>query len=107
MRSRYPSHGEGFTVNQNPEFLKLTGQLAALQLRKGVRDVDRQVIDWLLEENQPAVRYFTLIDLLGHSGSDPEVKKASSGIAKKGWAFDILSLQKPDGRWQSKPRGSL
>jgi hypothetical protein len=63
---------------------------------------DQQVIDWLLEENQPAVRYFTLTDLLGRGRNDSEVKEAYSSISKKGWAFDILGLQKTEGHWQSK-----
>jgi hypothetical protein len=62
---------------------------------------------WLLEGNQPAVRYFALTDLLGREENDREVKEARANIAKSGWASDILRLQKPDGRWDSKPRGSL
>ena len=68
---------------------------------------DNRLVEWLLEENQPAVRYFTLVDLLGREETDPKVKDAYSNIARRGWAFDILKLQKPDGRWQSRPRGSL
>ena len=64
-------------------------------------------MEWLLEENQPAVRYFALVDLLGYGRNDLEVKEAYSGIPKKGWASDVLRMQKPDGRWQSRPRGSL
>lgn len=63
---------------------------------------DQRVIDWLLEENQPSVRYHTLIDLLGRGRNDPEVREAYSDISKKGWAFGILNLQKPEGHWQSK-----
>jgi hypothetical protein len=57
---------------------------------------DRRVIDWLLEENEPSVRYHTLIDLLGRGRSDPEVREAYSDLSKKGWAFGILNLQKPE-----------
>jgi hypothetical protein len=67
----------------------------------------QQVLDWLLEENQPAVRYFTLTDLLSRRKNDTEVRDAYSNISRKGWAFDVLNLQKRDGRWQSKPKGSL
>jgi hypothetical protein len=63
---------------------------------------DQRVIDWLLEENQPSVRHHALIDLLGRGRNDPEVREAYSDISKKGWAFDILNLQKPEGHWQSK-----
>jgi hypothetical protein len=62
---------------------------------------NREVIDWLLEDNQPAVRYFTLTDLLGRRVDDAEVEEAYSAIAKRGWAYDILRRQRPEGYWQS------
>ena len=63
---------------------------------------DQRAIDWLLEENQPSVRHRALIELFGRRGNDPEVREAYSEISKKGWAFDILKLQKREGHWQSK-----
>ncbi|MCI4348367.1 MAG: nitrogen fixation protein NifH, partial [Thermoplasmata archaeon] len=60
----------------------------------------QQVMDWLLEEDQPSVRYYTLIDLLGHKESEPEVREAHSKIPKRGWAQEILKLQKPGGYWE-------
>jgi hypothetical protein len=68
----------------------------------GRKGLDGHVVDWLLEENQPSVRYHTLIALLGRRRNDPEVREAYAKISKKGWAFDILNLQKPEGHWQSK-----
>jgi len=62
----------------------------------------QRVTDWLLEDSQPSVRYHTLIDLLGRGRNEPEVRQAYSDISKKGWAFGILSTQKPEGHWQSK-----
>ena len=32
--------------------------------------------DWLLERDNPSVRYFTLKDILGKAENDPEVKQA-------------------------------
>ena len=63
--------------------------------------MERQIIDWLLEEDQPAVRYYTLLDLLDRSQSDSQVKQAYSNISKKGWAFDILRKQREKGYWES------
>jgi hypothetical protein len=60
-----------------------------------------QVIDWLLEDNQPSVRYYTLVDILGRSEGDDEVRQARSNIPKKGWAKDILALQSRGGYWES------
>jgi hypothetical protein len=42
------------------------------------------------------------MDLLGHGRGDPEVRQTYSNISKKGGASHILSLQKPEGYWQSK-----
>jgi len=61
----------------------------------------RNPIDWLLEANQPAVRYLALSDLLGRGRKDSEVMEAYSSIPKRGWAFDILRAQKAAGHWQS------
>ena len=56
---------------------------------------------WLLEPNQPVVRYFTLRSLLDRSENDPDVREAHSDILKKGWAHEILEEQNPDGSWES------
>ena len=64
--------------------------------------IEPQVIDWLLETDQPAVRYYTLVDLLDRPKSDAEVKRTYANISKKGWAFDILSKQKEKGYWESR-----
>jgi hypothetical protein len=64
--------------------------------------MNQDVVDWLQEEDQPSVRYYTLIDLLGRKENDPEVKEAYSKIPRRGWARDILKLQKPEGYWESK-----
>ena len=61
---------------------------------------DKVVLDWLLEDNQPSVRYFTLADLLGRSKNDPERIEALSAISRRGWANDILKLQKKGGYWE-------
>lgn len=58
------------------------------------------VVDWLLEENQPAVRYYTLIDILGRKEDDWEAREARSKIPRRGWAKDILNLQRPGGYWE-------
>lgn len=65
------------------------------------------MIRWLLEEDQPSVRYFALVELLGQSEGDSGVRRALDNVSKKGWAADLLKRQRPDGRWASKPPGSL
>lgn len=66
------------------------------------RTRESAVLDWLLEEDQPAVRYFALTDLLDRPASDEQVKTAKSQIASKGWAMDILGKQKKEGNWESR-----
>src|SRR5438876_671679 len=69
------------------------------------RDTPDATIDWLLEEDQPSVRYHTLVDLLGRNEDDPEVKAAHSTIPRVGWAHDLLRTQKPKGYWEAhEPR---
>lgn len=61
--------------------------------------VSRKVLDWLLSEDQPSIRYRTLTELLCRSKSDPEVKDAKSKIPQTGWAASILSERHPEGWW--------
>jgi hypothetical protein len=55
--------------------------------------------DWLLEENQPSIRYLALTKLLGKPKNDAEVESAKQMITKQGWAADILSKQTLGGWW--------
>jgi hypothetical protein len=65
------------------------------------------VIEWLLEQNQPAVRHAAMTELMDRKPSDSEVREAYASIPTVGWGSDILKRQNPDGRWQSRPKGSL
>lgn len=57
------------------------------------------VVEWLLEEEQPAVRYGTLRRLLGRPESDAEVRAARRAIPERGWGKEILACQEPDWLW--------
>src|SRR5487761_21242 len=61
-----------------------------------------QVVDWLLQEDQPSVRYYALVDLLERKEDDPDVRAALSNIPKRGWAGKIFALQKPKGNWERR-----
>ncbi len=68
-------------------------------------DRDARVLDWLLEDDQPSVRYHALVDLLGRGPQDADVKAARAKIPRVGWAHDLLRTQKPDGYWEAhEPR---
>ncbi len=59
----------------------------------------KSAIDWLLEEQEPSMRYLALTQLEGRSEKDPEVRSAKERIGKEGWAATILAKQKPGGWW--------
>ncbi len=66
---------------------------------------EARAIDWLLEEDQPSVRYYTLVDLLGRREEDSDAREAHSKIPRVGWAHDLLRTQKPKGYWEAhEPR---
>lgn len=58
-------------------------------------------IQWLLEpdDEQPAIRYFAVRDLLGSPENDDEVQVSRERIGTSGPVFDILNAQHPDGYW--------
>jgi hypothetical protein len=61
--------------------------------------VAKRVLEWLLEEEQPSIRYLALTDLLGKRENDSDVREAKARIPKVGWAAEILSRRDPGGWW--------
>jgi hypothetical protein len=57
-------------------------------------------VEWLLEKNNPSVRYFTLTDILGKPAAAPEVQEAKAGIMETGVLPKILARQKTGGYWE-------
>jgi hypothetical protein len=72
------------------------------RLDSGDTGRDASAIRWLLEKDQPAVRYRTLVDLLGRREGDAEVRQSRSKIGRVGWAADQLRLQGPKGFWERR-----
>lgn len=58
--------------------------------------------DWLLEEKNPSVRYFTLTEIIGYSEDNPEVRKAKKEIMIDGIVPKILGKQKDGGYWVNR-----
>ena len=56
--------------------------------------------DWLLENGNPSVRYFTLTDILERSENDSEVTQTKQEITKRGVVPRILAKQKEEGYWE-------
>ncbi len=55
--------------------------------------------DWLLESDNPSVRYFTLKDILERQGNAPDVRDARKSIMTAGIVPRILEKQNEDGSW--------
>ncbi len=58
-----------------------------------------QAVSWLLKQDNPSIRYWTLRDLLGRSDNDPDVAAARDGVASSGPVAEYLKEQHPDGYW--------
>ncbi len=67
----------------------------------------RPVLEWLLEEDQPSVRYYALTDLLGRRDDDSDVRAARAQISRVGWAHDMLQQQRPAGFWERRAPKTL
>jgi hypothetical protein len=59
---------------------------------------------WLLEKDNPSVRYITLHDLLEKPDTDREVKNAKQDIMSTGVVPAILEKQKDNGYWETPER---
>jgi hypothetical protein len=61
-------------------------------------------IPWLLEPDNPSVRYWTLRDLLGRPEDDAEVQAARAAVVQSDVVQRLLAAQHPDGYWGDDPR---
>jgi len=57
-------------------------------------------IEWLLKEENPSVRYFTLRDLSDRREDDRELQAAKAAIPTSKLITEIFSKQKPKGYWE-------
>lgn len=60
--------------------------------------------DWLLEDENPSVRYFTLKDILDKTEDDPDVQQAKRKIMQNGIVPDILKKQQEPAYLQAYPK---
>jgi len=56
--------------------------------------------DWLLEENNPSIRYYTLRDILREPENNIKLQEARLEIMKAGLVPVILAKQKREGYWE-------
>lgn len=69
-----------------------------------VQNKHTKTIEWLLEKNNPSVRYYTLLDLLGKSADDKEVIEAKKAIYTAGVVPEILKHQNEGGFWEEEQK---
>jgi hypothetical protein len=62
------------------------------------------ILDWLLEKENPSVRYFTLRHLLDQVEDDAEVQAARRAILVSEPVQKILAAQAPEGFWDNPVR---
>ena len=60
----------------------------------------KSLVEWLLEKENPSVRYFTLREILDRAENDPEVEAARRAIPKSPVATKIFAKQSPEGNWE-------
>jgi hypothetical protein len=63
-------------------------------------------LPWLLDPENPSVRYWTLTDIFDQPASDPEVQEARGAIARQPLVKQLFALQHPQGHWgddETKP----
>ena len=61
---------------------------------------EKSLARWLLEEENPSVRYFTLRDLLDRREDDTELQAAKAAIQTSKLITKIFSKQKSEGYWE-------
>ena len=59
---------------------------------------------WLLQKDNPSVRYFTLTEILNKPRDDAEVEEAKDEIMKTGVVPEILAKQSGEGYWDAPKR---
>ena len=70
-----------------------------------IMDINSDVIQWLLQDDEPSMKLRTLRELLDADDAMPEVRRAKSAILQSMPVRDLLEKMQPDGYWlQKNPR---
>jgi len=65
-------------------------------------DINNSVLEWLLEEDNPSVRYRTMTELLDVPAGSPEAVKTRADIESSEPVQKIFARMHPDGCWLQK-----
>lgn len=63
-------------------------------------------LPWLIDPENPSVRFWTLTDLLERPADDPEVREARAAISAQPLVKELFAMQHTDGHWgddETKP----
>jgi hypothetical protein len=67
--------------------------------------VEQSILDWLLEDENPSVKYRTLTELLDYESDDLSVRNAKARIIASKPVQSILAKMHPDGYWLHRGKG--
>ncbi len=68
--------------------------------------IEARALDWLLEEENPSIRYRTLVELLGEKSYDPKIKALKAHIPSSKPVEHIFSKMHPEGYWMYDGKGA-
>ena len=70
------------------------------------RQLNGDPLPWLLDPENPSVRYWTLTELLARPAGDADVEEARAAIPQQPLVKELFALQHPEGYWgddETKP----
>ncbi|MFQ5979123.1 MAG: hypothetical protein ACE5OZ_13435 [Candidatus Heimdallarchaeota archaeon] len=67
--------------------------------------IPEEVLDWLLEEENPSIRYRTLLELQDLPNTSNQVKDTKEAVLESPVVKTILKKMQPEGFWEVKKRG--
>jgi hypothetical protein len=71
-----------------------------------MQNLNGNPLPWLLDPENPSVRYWTLVDILDRPTNNPEVQEARDAIVQQPLVKELFALQHPEGYWgddETKP----
>jgi len=75
-------------------------------MKNWVKHMKGDPLPWLLSPENPSIRYWTLVDILGRSADDSEVLQSRTDIGEQPLVKELFTLQQPQGHWgddETKP----
>jgi hypothetical protein len=80
--------------------LRIHGLLGEFFMANWQDMTSKSTVEWLLENENPSIRYFTLLDLFDKKETDSEIREAKAAIPSSKTVTKILAKQKARGYWE-------